>query len=39
LLLGPVLGLPADLGFDELAGDLIAEGGGDRLQLGELGVT
>jgi hypothetical protein len=31
LLLGPVLGLPADLGLDELPSDLIAEGGGDRL--------
>jgi len=37
--LGPVLGLPADLGLDELSGDLIPEGAGDRLQLGELDVT
>jgi hypothetical protein len=38
LLLRPLLGLPAHLGLDELPGDLIAEGAGDRLQLRELRV-
>src|SRR6185437_8630990 len=38
LRVGPVLSLPADLGLDELSGDLITEGAGDRLQLRELGV-
>jgi hypothetical protein len=37
--LGPVLGLPSDLGLDELPSDLVPKGAGDRLQLGELGVT
>jgi hypothetical protein len=36
---GPLLGLPANLGFDELPGNLVTEGARQRLQIGKPGFV